>query len=198
MFKTTRWECVICQDPVSELGAYAKLSLRKYAHVGCLVKKLHTEGVALGRKEILDEQKAERAREQRETEERLRRIFDGLMRCQRCGIRMNSTTSTFPLAWGETVLASGTDGVCSLCVRGEVQARARARQPQAPATPAEAVRQAPSALPSAPPGVEAARVQTALEAAQAHRAKYPNGCGYGGCDVCPPPKDKRFELLDMD
>lgn len=67
------WTCVYCENPVSEIGAYAKLSVNKYAHLTC-----HDQHVSYGaRIALLAEQEAQRAeqelREARGREEQVAR-----------------------------------------------------------------------------------------------------------------------------
>lgn len=57
MPKAKTWICQICDNLVSEVGSYAKLSLGKYAHSTCYWNKALQQGFEAGRQQVLSEQR---------------------------------------------------------------------------------------------------------------------------------------------
>lgn len=137
------WQCHICQKPVSEISAYAKYSTVKYAHLICAFGDVQVKAIAIGREQILQEQREAKERETKEEVEAAHRSFDLLARCGRCGVKITpNNINTRWVDFGEVRPESSTRGVCMTCIRDEVQARARARNATAPSTPAQAIQTA--------------------------------------------------------
>lgn len=55
--KQKSWMCDICNNQVSEIGAYTKLSANKYVHSACYWNKALQQGFESGRQQILSEQR---------------------------------------------------------------------------------------------------------------------------------------------
>ena len=62
--------CTICGNPVAEMSAYAKLASVKYAHLSCFNHVVLEQGRRRGRQEVLDEQAAARALEEKAHQEK--------------------------------------------------------------------------------------------------------------------------------
>lgn len=157
------WQCHICQKPVSEISAYAKYSTVKYAHLICAFGDVQVKAIAIGREQILQEQREAKEKKAKEEAETARRLFVLLARCTRCGVKI--TPDNFNKNWvdcGEVRPESSTRGVCMECVREEIQARARARNAPTPSTPAQAIQTAstrPIEIDQKPKTVEEAQAE---------------------------------------
>lgn len=141
------WPCVYeCGTPVSELGAYVKVSSTKYAHLNCHCDRVAERAIAAYRKDV-DEFKAQEALAAAEKILQAQQsVFHALPRCARCGAKMRvANDGNDYRALGEVRLPSSTPGVCQTCVQEEIQARARARNVPPPASAAQAIQRAPSA-----------------------------------------------------
>jgi hypothetical protein len=144
--KTSLGKCEICKEAVSALGAYLHLAVGRYAHGQCFRDQEYERGVRDGRLLLLKEQNDAKEQEIKKKEEAAHVFYNALARCNRCGVKI-SPASPFDLAkFGEVRSESSVRGVCSQCVRDEIQARAVARSSSV-ATPAQAIQQAPTKLP---------------------------------------------------
>lgn len=165
------WKCyLLCNNPVSEMGAYVKISSVTYAHLSCYRKahanEVRDELTADARQKGLDD--AERQKEQAIA------AWRAAPRCPKCGVPMLSERPAgLPEAFSSVQQGSGQ--TCYLCVRQEVGLRAAARGREAP-PPTRFMGAQVVVDPSLPPGGVAIRPAPKEEER---------------------PKD-RFELIDVD
>lgn len=138
-------KCVYCAETVSEIGAYAKISASKYAHLACLSQSVYSEGCEFGRKSVLDEQAQKTADKIAFEKTKAVLAYDAARRCEKCGVTMlTDRPDALPDSYASRQPSSSDARQCSDCVRAEIGARAGARRTAAPTSAAEAIRTAPT------------------------------------------------------
>lgn len=163
-------KCAYCTETVSEIGAYAKLSANKYAHLKCYTQNVRKDAYEDGRRSVLAEQEIQVIEKQQLAETQAKIAYENARRCAKCGIAMMAERpAALPAVYVVRTPFSSDARQCADCGRVEIGARAGARRTAAPASAAEAIRTATTRPADAP------------------QEKKPEG-----------PAPDRFSLLDLD
>lgn len=134
-------KCAYCTETVSEIGAYAKLSANKYAHLKCYNEKALEAGKAM----LLAEQEIREIEKSQLAETQAKIAYENARRCEKCGVAMLAERpAALPTVYITVLPASSDSRQCADCQRIEIRARAGARRTAVPASAAEAIRTAPT------------------------------------------------------
>lgn len=148
--------CEFCEDQISTLGAYVKLSQKVYRHLSCHDAEIKRIGVQQGRQAVLEEIEASKSEAASRAFLDAKRQYEGAIRCLKCGIPMLSERpQALPAAFSTVTPSPSTAATCSACVRAEIGLRNAARQAPVAGTTASLMQpkaQAPEAPSTLIPG----------------------------------------------
>lgn len=144
-------KCVYCTETVSEIGAYAKLSAGRHAHLACYENRTKTAAIEEGRKAVIDEIAQKQADKLELAKTQAVLAYENARRCEKCGVTMLADRpDALPDSYASRQPSSSDARQCADCGRVEIGARAGARRTAAPASAAEAIRTAPTRPADAP------------------------------------------------